>query len=212
MAKEIEMYSPKPWELSQFFLAQWNEQGKLFLPYCGVVVQRAEVCHIAQIAKLIAGNVALVGVGTPEAAEQTVGEFVNDGRGLVGMGGTEVISFQGLGLWEFGVCELRSARTKVEFEGNGINMTMKKLMIHEAYKRYNQPFIGFTEATSGSRGILAKLGFKELSMGEVHKGLAAACPSAEEFTGGQDMCALRCGGECGCKVFLLDVDKFSHGY
>jgi hypothetical protein len=199
------------WELSPYFLSQWQDQGKLFIPYCGVVVESAKPEHVSQIVELTTGNAALVGVNTPEKATQTISEFVAGGRGLVALKENEVVSFQGLGLWAFGFCELRSARTKPEWEGNGINMTMKKLMIHVAYERFGRPFIGFTEAASGSRGILGKLGFRELPMKEVHMGLAAACPSAEESLDKKDHCALRNGGDCGCKVYLLDINKEENG-
>ena len=212
MAKETELNLLKPWELPQEFLLQWNEQEKLLLPYCGAVVVMAKPEHTAQIVELTTGNVALVGGSTPEVATKTISEFVDGERGLVALMESEVVSFQGLGLWTFGFCELRSAMTKPDHRGHGINMIMKKLMIHLAHERFKQPFIGFTEAKSMSRGILASLGFKQLPMKDVNRGLAEACPSANEFEDKKDHCALRCGGDCGCQVYLLDIDKQKNEY
>jgi len=207
MTKETITYSSKPWELSQYFISQWEQKGKLYLPYSDIEVGLAKKDHIPQVVQLVQGNEALVGVGTYQKAEKTIGEFIAEGNGLVAYSGKRIVSFQGMGLWPFGFCELRSARTSPEFEGNGINMTMKKLMIKLAYDKYGWPFIGFTEATSKSRGILRKLGFEELPMSDVESGLMQACPTPEEFVDKQDHCALRCGGDCGCKVYILDINR-----
>ena len=122
----------------------------------------------------------------------------------MGLYSDKVVAFQGLGLWPtLGLCELRSARTHPDFQGMGINMTMKKLMIYLAGQKYGWPFVGFTERASGSRGILNKLGFKELSMGQVPSRLGDCCPPVNEFKGGDDQCFIRCQGDCGCQVYIL---------
>lgn len=207
MAKEYEgIYTPKPWELSRFVLEQWENREVINVPFAGVNIQRAEATHLKQVVKLISGNQALVGVGNTAEATKTAEEFISGDRALVGLAGDEVVSFQACGVWRFGYCELRSARTADSHTGIGLNLTMKKLMIYGAWEKFRLPFIGFTEATSMSRNILLKLGFQELSMTIVHRGLAEACPKPEDFPGG-DKCALRSGGDCGCKVYLLDIEK-----
>ncbi|MFZ2153408.1 MAG: hypothetical protein WAV41_05180 [Microgenomates group bacterium] len=203
----------KHWEIPPDLWQEWQNHGCVTLVGAGVTVMLATVNEVEEIVSLVMGQEALVGVGNGKEANSTISGFVQMGNGLVAKDEVgRVVAFQGLGLWPtINCCELRSALTAKAFTGKGINSVMKKLMIKMAAEKYPEwQFVGFTEATSKSRGIMTKLGFEEEPMVSVRQNLPSlgdACPPVEVLPDNESGCFLRCGGNCGCKVYLLNTNN-----
>lgn len=203
----------KPWEVSPNLWKEWQTNGSVTLLSANVKIVSAKAEDIEAIVGLVMGQEALVGVGNIEEANKTISDFIEQGNGLVAKDlNGNVVAFQGLGLWnEISKCELRSAITHSEYLGKGINTVMKTLMIKIAQSKYpDWQFVGFTEATSKSRGILTNLGFEEEPMESIRQNLPSlgeACPPVEILPDNESGCFLRCGGNCGCKVYLLNTQK-----
>ncbi|MFA5895029.1 MAG: hypothetical protein WC851_04595 [Candidatus Shapirobacteria bacterium] len=199
----------KPWEVPPDMWSEWQKYGAISTMNSQVNILLASTDDVEAIVGLVLGQEALVGVGNHDEATKTISDFIQLGNGLVAKNTEgEVVAFQGLGLWsDISKCELRSAITDKKYLGNGINTLMKTLMIRIASEKYpDWQFVGFTEATSKSRGILTKLGFEETPMESVRQNLPSlgeGCPPVEVLPDNEKGCFLRCGGNCGCKVYLL---------
>jgi hypothetical protein len=202
----------KIWMPSTAHLLEWQTTNQVSLPN-DIIIRPAVNSNLDEITDLVSGQDALVGVGDKMAAQTTILEFINNKRALVALNHDgQVVSFQGLGLWPtIQMCELRSAVTDKKYLGLGINTVMKRVMLFIAHKSHpGWKFVGFTEATSKSRGILTRLGFTETSMLSVRQDLTVlgeACPNDDELPSTIEGCFIRCQKDCGCKVYLLDPNK-----
>ncbi len=138
---------------------------------------------------------ALLTVALPEILK-----WINNGWSFVATnenGG--IVGHQGMHYWGdnvggTGVVEIRSAYVDPMYRKNGLNTQMKNLVLKVAKNQYPQAkIIGFTEAASGSRHVLQRLGFEPMDFPQVPEELYSICPP--------DICDR--GGSCGCIVYEL---------
>lgn len=144
----------------------------------------------------ILGLIALAPDALLTVTAEEIQSWIEAGHSLVAKDGAgEVIGHQGLAYWpESGVTELRSAYVDPKYRGMGINTLMKQQMMEISHQLHSDaPITAFTESASKSRGILAKLGFVDLPLGEVPGELFSICPA---------LCVKKTGVDCGCKVFI----------
>ena len=129
--------------------------------------------------------------------EHEVEVWINQGYSFVAKTiDGQIIGHQSAVVWpQSGWVEVRAAVVKPEHRGRGINTEMKKMIVKKL--KSDKPevtIVGFTEAASKSRGILQKMGFKEIPLQETPDEFFSICPAN---------CVKKTGIDCGCKVFIL---------
>lgn len=132
--------------------------------------------------------------------EEELNNWIHDGKSLVAItwfGFGKIVGHQGVSVWpNSGYFELRSAVVLPEYRGGGINTRMKLTAIKHIKNNFTDAtFVGFTEAASKSRGILERIGFKDLSLDETPEEFFSICPVT---------CYRKTGRPCGCKVYILN--------
>ncbi len=133
--------------------------------------------------------------------EDQILSWIDKGHSLVGKTKSGLlVAHQALTVWkESGYLEGRSAIVKPAFRGMGIGTLMKHAIDALAEVKYSgQPIISFTEAGSEIRGIVQKMGYKEIPLVEAHPEFFAICP---------ENCVLKTGIDCGCKIYLKQPEQ-----
>lgn len=159
----------------------------------GIQIVPTTVGDIPKVLSMIeAAPEALISV-----SEEEIMGWIEKGMSLVAKTPDgSIVGHQAAEGWqESGWIEMRSAYVNPDCRGMGLNSAMKHTMIERIHALYpDATILGMTEPASGSRGILQKAGFAEISLDEVPDECFVPCPPN---------CYRRTGADCGCKAYVL---------
>jgi len=133
-----------------------------------------------------------------EVSEEDLEKWIDSGLSLVAkLNSGYIIGHQAAEQRTGDYFEGRAAFVRDQFRENGLGTKLKNAIdeiLFEAQPR--AIMVSFTEANSGVRGIVQKMGYKPLPMAQVPTEFFAICP---------DNCFLKTGEDCGCKVFVKSL-------
>ncbi len=134
-----------------------------------LTLRMAEKRDIPEIVNLINGEGCRTGA-VLQVNSQEIEGWVSERRSAVAIDVSgNIVAHQGAFRWPgCGMFELRSAVVEPKLRGNGINFSMKKLVIDEIAKGQNTAtFIALKNSASGGTGILFALGFEKMPDSEI---------------------------------------------